>query len=305
MSEQELIKKITEEVVKRLLKESGAEGKPGAEKTSEKTGAGSGGSGPGAGVFPGPGPAGPYPAGTSSGGPAAQQSGSVSAGVILPSELAKYIDHTLLKPEATQAEIDKLCEEAVKYKFASVCVNTSWASYCARKLRGSGVKLAVVVGFPLGAMSGRSKGFEARHAIEEGAKEIDMVINIGALKSGHHALVEEDIRHVRRACGRNVLLKVILETALLTDEEKVLACQIAKNAEADFVKTSTGFSKGGATAEDVALMRRTVGPKMGVKASGGVRTYEDAVKMIRSGATRLGTSSGVALVTGGTGGSAY
>ncbi|MEW5814522.1 MAG: deoxyribose-phosphate aldolase [Spirochaetota bacterium] len=216
----------------------------------------------------------------------------------MPSDIAPYIDHTLLKAEATQAQLDKLCDEAVKYHFCSVCVNSVWVAYCARRLRGTGVKVCTVVGFPLGAMAGRSKGFEARHAIEEGATEIDMVMNIGALKSGNLKLVEDDIKWVLRSCRQNITTKVIIETALLTDEEKVIACQIVKNSEADFVKTSTGFSTHGAKAEDVALMRRTVGPKMGVKAAGGIRSFEDAKKMIEAGATRLGTSSGVAIVTG-------
>ncbi len=277
MSESELIRKITEEVVRRLKAEdAGTGGQPAAGVGSAAGGAG-----------------------------AAAPGNPADAKPILPSELAPYIHHTLLKPDATQVQIDKLCEEAVKHGFASVCVNTTWAAHCARKLRGSGVKVAVVGGFPLGAMSGRSKGFEARHAIEDGAREIDMVMNIGALKSGHLALVEEDIRHVRRACGRNVVLKVILETSLLTDDEKITACRIAQKAEADFVKTSTGFSTGGATVEDVALMRRTVGPRMGVKASGGIRTYEDAVRMIRAGASRIGASASVAIVTGGGGTAAY
>ncbi|MBN2049575.1 MAG: deoxyribose-phosphate aldolase [Spirochaetales bacterium] len=224
---------------------------------------------------------------------------------MVPSDIASYIDHTLLKAEATAEQIDKLCDEAAAYHFASVCVNTSWTARCAKRLRGTGVKVAVVVGFPLGAMSGRSKGFEARHAIEEGAGEIDMVINIGALKSGDLKTVEEDIKHVVRVCGRNVVLKVIIETALLTDEEKVTACRIAKDAGADFVKTSTGFSSAGAKAEDVALMRRVVGPKMGVKAAGGVRSFQDAVAMINAGANRLGTSSGVAIVTGSASSAAY
>ncbi len=225
--------------------------------------------------------------------------------VLIPSQMAKYIDHTLLKADATEEEVNKLCDEAEKYHFASVCVNTGWALHCAKKLRGTGVKVAVVVGFPLGAMSGRSKGFEARHAIEDGAEEIDMVLNIGALKSGNLKLVEEDIRWVVRSCSRNVVCKVIIETALLSDEQKITACVIAKRAGADFVKTSTGFSKSGANLKDVELMRSIVGPKMGVKASGGVRTFEDAAAMIKAGANRLGTSSGVAIVSGSTGKSDY
>ena len=217
---------------------------------------------------------------------------------IIPSDLAKFIDHTLLKPEATAEQIDKICSEAKEHKFYSVCVNTSWVARCARKLQGTGVKVCAVVGFPLGAMSGRAKNFETRHAIEDGAREIDMVINVGALKSRDFKAVEEDIKWVKRACTRNVILKVIIETALLADDEKVLVCQIAKNAGADFVKTSTGFSHHGATVQDVRLMRRTVGPKLGVKAAGGVRSFDDAVDMIRAGATRLGTSSGVKIVSG-------
>jgi deoxyribose-phosphate aldolase len=222
-----------------------------------------------------------------------------------PGELAAYIDHTLLKPEATPEQIDTLCDEARENHFYSVCVNSSWTARCARRLRGSPVKVCAVVGFPLGAMNSRSKAFEARHAVEEGAQEIDMVINVGALKAGQLNVVEEDIRAVRRACRPSVLLKVIIETALLTDEEKVTACQLAQKAGADFVKTSTGFSKAGATVEDVALMRRTVGPKMGVKAAGGVRSAEDARRMIAAGATRLGTSSGVVIVSGGTSEGSY
>jgi deoxyribose-phosphate aldolase len=215
-----------------------------------------------------------------------------------PAEVARYIDHTLLKPEATREQVDKLCEEAVEYGFYSVCVNTTWTAYCARKLRGKGVKVCTVVGFPLGAMDSRAKSFETRNAIENGADEIDMVMNVGALKSGDIKTVEEDIRWVLRACRQNTILKVIIENALLTDEEKVLACQIAKRAGAHYVKTSTGFASSGATVEDIALMRRTVGLEMGVKAAGGVRSYEDAVAMIQAGASRIGASSSVAIVTG-------
>jgi deoxyribose-phosphate aldolase len=216
-------------------------------------------------------------------------------------DLAKIIDHTLLKPEATGEDIDKLCAEARQYGFASVCVNTSWVSRCRDLLRGSGVKVCCVVGFPLGAMDSRSKAYETREALSNGADEIDMVLNIGALKSKDLALVEKDIRAVVQA-ARNRVTKVIFETGLLTDEEKVIACELSKKAGATFVKTSTGFVKGSAaTCEDIALMRRTVGPRMGVKASGGVRSLEDAQNMIKNGATRLGTSSGVAIVTGGIG----
>jgi len=216
-------------------------------------------------------------------------------------ELAGMIDHTLLKPEATALEIEQLCKEARQYGFCSVCVNTSWVSRCRDLLRGSQVKVCCVVGFPLGAMDSRSKAYETREAIANGADEIDMVINVGALKSGDLVLVEKDIRAVVQA-ARNKTTKVILETGLLTDEEKVVACQICKKANATFVKTSTGFVKGSAaTEDDVALMRKTVGPRMGVKASGGVRSLADAQKMIAAGATRIGASSGVAIVTGGEG----
>ena len=216
-------------------------------------------------------------------------------------ELAAMIDHTLLKPEATAAEVDVLCKEARQYGFCSVCVNTSWVARCRDLLRGSPVKVCCVVGFPLGAMDSRTKAYETREAIANGADEIDMVINIGALKSGNLDLVERDVRAVVQA-ARNKTTKVILETGLLTDAEKIAACNICKNAGATFVKTSTGFVKGSvATEADIALMRRTVGPRMGVKASGGVRSLADAKKMIAAGATRIGASSGVAIVTGGEG----
>jgi deoxyribose-phosphate aldolase len=216
----------------------------------------------------------------------------------LPAELARYIDHTLLKPEATEEQVNKLCAEAAQHHFYSVCVNSSWAEHCARKLGGAGVKVCAVVGFPLGAMDSRAKAFEARTAIANGANEIDMVMNVGAMKAGNLKLLREDMLCVRRACRVGIVLKVILETCMLTDEEKVLACEIARDVGADFVKTSTGFNKSGATVADIRLMRRTVGPKMGVKAAGGVRSYEDAVAMIEAGATRLGTSSGVVLISG-------
>ena len=221
-----------------------------------------------------------------------------TANALLPSELARFIDHTLLKPEATEEQVNKLCDEAAKHHFYSVCVNSSWAEHCARRLGGTEVKVCAVVGFPLGAMDSRAKAFEARTAIANGADEIDMVMNVGAMKAKNLKLVREDMLSVRRACRTGIVLKVILETCMLTDEEKVLACQIAKDVEADFVKTSTGFNKSGATVADIALMRRTVGPKMGVKAAGGVRSYDDAVAMIGAGATRLGTSSGALIVSG-------
>jgi deoxyribose-phosphate aldolase len=215
-----------------------------------------------------------------------------------PTELAGYIDHTLLKPDAVVSQFEQLCNDAVRYKFKSVCVNSSWVPFVAKKLRGTGVKICSVIGFPLGEMDTRSKAFEARSAIGNGAEELDMVINVGALKSGDLRLVEEDIRAIKRACRSNTVLKVILETGLLTDEEKIIACEIARKAEADFVKTSTGFSGSGATIHDVALMRRIVGPRMGVKASGGIRNFEQAVALINAGANRLGCGSSVDVISG-------
>ncbi len=213
--------------------------------------------------------------------------------------LAKYIDHTLLKPDATPDQIAQLCFEARKHQFASVCINPAWVKLCAQLLAGSPVKVCTVIGFPLGATASEVKVFEARNAIEEGATEIDMVINIGALKARELEFVAQDIRSVVAAGHeRGALVKVILETALLSDEEKTIACLLSKEAGADFVKTSTGFSSGGATVHDVALMRRAVGPDIGVKASGGVRTYEDAQSMIQAGATRIGASAGVKIIQG-------
>jgi len=211
--------------------------------------------------------------------------------------VAAMIDHTLLKPDATRSEIETLCREAKEFGFASVCVNPTWVATCARLMRSSSVAVCSVVGFPLGATTPDTKGYETRRAIFDGASEIDMVINVGALKSGDLHLVESDIRAVTSACREsNVLSKVIIETALLTNEEKVTACTLAKAAAADFVKTSTGFVPGGATAEDVALMRRVVGEDMGIKASGGVRTLEGVKAMVAAGATRIGASAGVRIV---------
>ena len=212
--------------------------------------------------------------------------------------LASLIDHTLLKPDATREEVEQLCREAAQFCFASVCVNPNWVALCRELLRGSGVKVCTVIGFPLGAHLPDIKAYETKRAIEQGAEEVDMVINIGALKSRDYALVEQDIRGVVAAAGGRALVKVILETALLTRDEKVMGSTLAKAAGADFVKTSTGFAGGGATVEDVQLMRETVGPEMGVKASGGVRTKEDAEKMVAAGATRLGASAGVKIVRG-------
>lgn len=209
---------------------------------------------------------------------------------------ASLIDHTLLKPEATEADIRKLCHEAAEFGFASVCVNPGWVKQAANFLKGTSVPVCTVIGFPLGATLPDVKAYEARRAIFNGAGEVDMVINIGALKSGDDCLVEDDIRAVADAAHENhILCKVIIETALLTDDEKVRACLAAKNAGADFVKTSTGFAKGGATADDVALMRRTVGSALGVKASGGVKGIDDARAMFEAGATRIGASVGVKI----------
>jgi deoxyribose-phosphate aldolase len=218
------------------------------------------------------------------------------AGWVTKSEMAGYIDHTLLKPEAKQAAFDQLCAEAVQHGFKSVCVNSSWVSYVAGKLQGSGIPVCSVIGFPLGAYDSQVKAYETQKAVADGAEELDMVINIGALKTGNLALVEEDIRAVRKQAERPIILKVIIETCLLSDEEKIKACQIAKQAGADFVKTSTGFSSGGATLKDIALMRRTVGPDMGVKASGGIKDFKTAQAMINAGASRIGAGAGVAIL---------
>ena len=209
---------------------------------------------------------------------------------------ASLIDHTLLKPEATDDDIKKLCEEAARYRFASVCVNPTWVRAAACNLHGTGVPVCTVIGFPLGATLADVKAYEARRTIFDGAREVDMVINIGALKSGDDCLVEHDIRSVVEVAHEyDAICKVIIETALLTDDEKVRACLAAKEAGADFVKTSTGFSKGGATVADIALMRRTVGSELGVKASGGVKGLDDARKMVEAGATRIGASVGVKI----------
>jgi len=210
--------------------------------------------------------------------------------------IASYIDHTLLKQDATGQQIDQLCTEAAQYHFASVCVNPYYVPRCVKNLKGTDVKVCTVVGFPLGATTTETKAFETLQAIASGATEIDMVINVCALKSGHIKGVEQDIQALVAACEGKAILKVIIETCLLTDEEKVLACQIAKRCGADFVKTSTGFSTGGATVEDIALMRQTVGPDMGVKASGGIRDYAKAKAMVDAGATRIGASAGIAIV---------
>src|SRR5262245_1269210 len=214
-----------------------------------------------------------------------------------PSGIAGLIDHTLLKPDATRQNIEDLCREAAQFKFATVCVNPTWVATCARLLQGSGVSVCSVVGFPLGATTADVKGYETQRAIFDGAREIDMVINVGALKSGDLRIVERDIEAVVAPCRDcRVLSKVIIEAALLTDDEKVTACTLAKAAGADYVKTSTGFGPGGATAADVALMRRVVGAEMGVKAAGGVREFEGMQAMIAAGASRVGASAGVKIV---------
>ena len=211
--------------------------------------------------------------------------------------IAALIDHTLLRPEATRADIVKLCREAREYKFASVCVNSYWVPLAAAELAGSPVKVCTVIGFPLGATSTEAKAAETQAALRAGAREIDMVQNVGALRSGDYAAVQADIAAVVAvAHGSGAIVKVILETALLDDDQKIAACRLAKKAGADFVKTSTGFGPSGATTHDVELMRSTVGPEMGVKASGGIRTLDDLKKMIAAGATRIGASSGVEIV---------
>jgi deoxyribose-phosphate aldolase len=216
---------------------------------------------------------------------------------VVPKDITKFIDHTLLKPEATPAEIEKLCNEAKEYHFAAACVNPPYVKQCAASLRGTDVDVAAVVGFPLGAHTTETKVFETKQAIADGAREIDMVINIGALKAKQYDFVRDDIRAVCDAAhAGGALLKVIIEAALLTDDEKVRACELSKEAGADFVKTSTGFGPGGATVHDVALMARTVGGELGVKAAGGIRNYEQAQAMIAAGATRIGASAGVKIV---------
>ncbi|MFC8040334.1 deoxyribose-phosphate aldolase [Paenarthrobacter sp. NPDC057355] len=225
---------------------------------------------------------------------------------VAPANIASYIDHTLLKPEASEADILKVCAEAVEYKFKSVCVNPVWVKTVTKALRGSGVLTCSVIGFPLGATPTDVKTFEARGAVLDGANEIDMVINMASARANDKGALVDDIRAVAETVhAGEAILKVIIETSMLNDEQKVIACEAAVEAGADFVKTSTGFNGGGATAEDVALMRKTVGPKLGVKASGGVRSLADAQAMIAAGATRIGASSGIAIVKGEQGSSAY
>jgi deoxyribose-phosphate aldolase len=223
----------------------------------------------------------------------------------LPPDLAATIDHTLLKPDADEAHIRTLCQEALRYHFASVCVHPHWVPLCASLLAGSGVETCTVIGFPHGANQPETKAFETRLAVSQGATEVDMVLNVGALKSRHLELVFEDMRKVVEAAGSHACVKVILETTLLDDEEKVIACTLAKEAGAHYVKTSTGFAGGGATVADVELMRRVVGSDLGVKASGGVRDRQGAEAMIAAGANRIGASAGIKIVQGGVGSEAY
>lgn len=220
-------------------------------------------------------------------------------------ELAKYIDHTQLKPDTTVEKINKVIQEARDYEFASVCINPHWVAHCYDLLKNTPVKVCTVIGFPLGATSTESKVFETKQAIKDGATEVDMVINVGELKANNDEFVEQDIEAVVQAAKGNALTKVIIETSLLTEDEKIRACKLAKEANADFVKTSTGFSGGGATVEDIQLMRQTVGPEMGVKASGGVRDLASTKAMIKAGATRIGASAGIDIVSGNQGTTDY
>lgn len=219
--------------------------------------------------------------------------------------LAKYIDHTLLKADATEAQVKILCEEALEHNFASVCVNPSNVALSSELLKGSDVKVCTVIGFPLGANTKEVKGFEVQDAIKNGAEEVDMVINVGKLKAKDYDYVREDIKAVVNAANKKALTKVIIEACLLTDEEKIMACKLSKEAGADYVKTSTGFSTGGATPKDVKLMRDTVGEEMGVKASGAVRSYEDAINVINAGASRIGASASIVICEGGKSDSNY
>lgn len=220
-------------------------------------------------------------------------------------ELAKYIDHTQLKPDTTKEKIQQIIAEAKEYEFASVCVNPYWVSFCHENLKDTSVKVCTVIGFPLGATSTETKAFETKQAIKDGATEVDMVINIGELKSNNHDMVKKDIAAVVNAAKGRALTKVIIETSLLSEDEKIRACKLAKDAGADYVKTSTGFSGGGATVEDIKLMRQTVGSEMGVKASGGVRDLETTNAMIDAGATRIGASAGIDIINGNKGTSNY
>jgi deoxyribose-phosphate aldolase len=229
----------------------------------------------------------------------AERLGYCGNGADVPKPLASYIDHTLLRPDASPADIDELCDEAAEYGFAAVCINPTWVARAKRRLRGAGVMVASVVGFPLGANTPEIKAMEARRALRDGAREIDMVINIGALKGGENDLVRKDIAGVSDACREvGAINKVIIEAALLSDEEKVVACRLAQQGRAHYVKTSTGFGPGGATVFDVALMREVVGEKMGVKAAGGIHTAAEVREMITAGATRIGASAGVRIVSG-------
>ena len=220
-------------------------------------------------------------------------------GATVPADLSRTIDHTLLRPDATPDDVDRLCDEALRYRFAAVCINPVWVRRAAQRLRGSDIVVASVVGFPLGASAPEIKAMETRRALRDGAREIDMVINIGALKAGDHELVQRDVAGVSDACREvGAVNKVIIEAAYLSDEEKVVACRLAQAGRAHYVKTSTGFGPGGATVFDVTLMREAVGDSMGIKAAGGIRTADDVRQMISAGATRIGASAGVRIVTG-------
>jgi len=232
-------------------------------------------------------------------GAGADRVGAVPGGSDVSASLAGFIDHTLLKPDATQSDVEKLCDEAATHRFASICVNPSWIRFAADRLKSSPVKICSVIGFPFGATLPEMKGFETKMVRDDGAVEFDMVINVGALKSGNDSLVLRDIEAVVRAAGHNGTVKVILETTYLTDDEKIRACQLAKRAGAHFVKTSTGYGPSGAKVEDIRLMRETVGKEMGVKASGGVRDVQVAMRMLEAGASRIGASASVKIVSGG------
>ncbi len=266
LDRERLIERITDEVWRRVREEERRRDRPGAD-LSDLIGAG------------------------------ADRVGIRPGGQAPAEQVAALIDHTLLKPDATRAQIEALCAEAARHRFKSVCVNPTWVAHAARRLTGSGVAVCTVIGFPLGANVPEIKAAEARRAQDEGASELDMVVNVGRLKSGEHDAVRDDIAAVTGVRRRGSLVKVILETCLLTDEEKRVACRLAREAGADFVKTSTGFSSGGATAEDIRLMRESVGSALGVKASGGVRNREDLVAMVRAGASRIGASAGVKIVS--------
>jgi len=289
---------IVERVVREVIKKLGEGPYPGVPTGGEGVGKGGSGSDCSVCVFCGKcAERAPAAVAKIKGAGAARISSSLGIGSVAK-DVAELIDHTLLKPDASEAEIEKLCREAAEFTFASVCVNPCYVKLASSLLQASRVKVCSVVGFPLGAAKKEVKAYETRRAILDGAREIDMVMNVGAMKSKNYRLVEEDMREVKETCGRAILTKVILETALLNNEEKIKACEIAKKAGMDFVKTSTGFGPGGATVEDVKLMRSVVGQEMGIKAAGGIRDAETAARMIEAGATRIGASASVKIVGG-------